>query len=94
MLVQLRTEDAPLAMLAGCAVKLMVGCVGDPEVIVTVTLEMAVPAGPVAVALYVVVAEGVTITEPVAPNVPTPAMVTEVARYQRFVLVHSLPPGS
>ena len=84
VLAQVRTEDAPLAMLAGCAVNLIVGCVDDPVIVVTVTLEVAVPAGPVAVALYVVVAVGVTITEPVAPNVPTPAMLTEVA----FVDVH------
>ena len=51
VLLQVRTEDAPLAILAGCAVNLSVGCVDDPVVVVTVTLEVAVPAGPVAVAL-------------------------------------------
>jgi len=38
-----------------------------------------VPPGPVAVAVYVVVAVGVTFTEPLAGNVPRPLMVTEVA---------------
>jgi hypothetical protein len=41
--------------------------------------DVAVPPGPVAVAVYVVVEVGVTFAEPVAPNVPTPAMLTGVA---------------
>ncbi len=46
---------------------------------VTVAVPVAVPPDPVAVAVYVVVAEGVTVVVPVAPNVPMPEMVTEVA---------------
>jgi hypothetical protein len=48
-------------------------------VIVTVVEAEVVPAGPVAVAVYVVVAVGVTLTDPVAANVPSPFRVTEVA---------------
>jgi len=33
----------------------------------------------VAAAVYVAVEDGVTLADPVAPNVPTPAMLTEVA---------------
>ena len=39
----------------------------------------AVPPGPVAVAAYAVVEGGVTFVDPLAPNVPTPAMLTDVA---------------
>ena len=46
---------------------------------VTVVVDAAVPPGPVAVAVKLVVELGVTFTDPVAPYVPTPAMFTEVA---------------
>jgi hypothetical protein len=49
------------------------------EVTVTVVVVAAVPAGPVAVAVYVAVELGVTLTDPLAAKVPTPAMLTEVA---------------
>ena len=45
----------------------------------TVAVDAAVPPGPVAVAVYVVVELGVTFTEPFAGNVPTPPMLTEFA---------------
>jgi hypothetical protein len=49
-------------------------------VVTVTTVEVAVvPPGPDAVAVYVVVTVGVTFTVPVAGNVPTPLMVTEVA---------------
>jgi hypothetical protein len=49
------------------------------EATVTVVVDAAVPPGPVAVAVYVAVELGVTLTDPLAANVPTPAMLTEVA---------------
>jgi hypothetical protein len=48
-------------------------------VTVTVVVVAAVPPGPVAVAVYVAVKLGVTLTDPFAANVPTPAMLTDVA---------------
>ena len=45
----------------------------------TVVVVAAVPPGPVAVAVYVAVELGVTLADPLAANVPTPAMLTEVA---------------
>ena len=46
---------------------------------VTVVVDAAVPPGPVAVAVYVAVELGMTLTDAFAANVPTPAMLTEVA---------------
>ena len=46
--------------------------------IVTVVEAEAVPPGPVAVAVYVVVAVGLTVSDPLAANVPSPFRVTEV----------------
>ena len=78
VVVQLRTADAPGAMMLGWALKTTVG--GGPEVVTLTTVEdWVVPPGPVAVAVYVVVAVGVTFTEPVAGNVPRPPMLTTVA---------------
>ena len=45
----------------------------------TVVVDAAVPPGPVAVAVYVAVEVGTTLTDPFAGNIPTPAMLTEVA---------------
>ena len=78
VVVQLRTADEPGAMVLGWALKTIVGC--GPEVVTLTTVEdWVVPPGPVAIAVYVVVAVGVTFTEPVAGNVPRPLMLTEVA---------------
>lgn len=76
--VQLRTVDVPGAMLLGCAVKVMVG-VGPEVVTFTTVADAVVPPGPVAVAVYLVVAVGVTLTEPLAANEPTRLMLTEFA---------------
>jgi hypothetical protein len=76
--VQLRAVDAPGAMVLGCALNATVGF--GPEVVTLTTVEdSAFPPGPAAVAVYVVVAGGVTFTEPLAGNVPRPLMLTELA---------------
>lgn len=64
-----RVEDVPEATLVGFAVMVTVAATG--AVIVTVTEPVAgvVPAAPVAVAVYVVVAEGVTVCDPPAPGI-------------------------
>jgi hypothetical protein len=46
---------------------------------VTVVVDAAVPPSPVAVAVYVAVELGVTLTDPFAAKVPTPPMLTEMA---------------
>jgi hypothetical protein len=51
LVLQLRTEVAPRAMLLGFALKEIVGGGFCDDVTVTVVLEAAVPAGPVAVAV-------------------------------------------
>src|SRR5579872_1657656 len=77
--VQARVEAAPAAIVLGCAVKVMAGT-GDAGPLTLTTVEDVVaPPGPVAVAVYVVVAAGVTLVEPVAGNVPRPLIFTEVA---------------
>jgi hypothetical protein len=50
---------------------------------VTVVGALAVPPGPCAVAVYVVVLLGVTFVDPLAGKLPTPGIFTEVA----FVVV-------
>jgi hypothetical protein len=52
---------------------------GGLDVTVTVAVDTAVPPGPVAVAVYVAVELGATLTDPFAGNIPTPAMLTEFA---------------
>ena len=65
-------------MLLGCALRVTVGL--GPEVVTLTTVEdVVVPPGPAAVAVYVVVAVGVTFTEPLAGNEPRPLMLTELA---------------
>ena len=56
-------------------------CSLDKEVPVTVTVvdAWAVPPGPCAVAMYWVVAPGVTFVDPLAGKLPNPGMFTEVA---------------
>jgi hypothetical protein len=52
----------------------------DPEVVTVTTVEdLDVPPDPVAVKVYVVVALGATLFEPLAGSVPTPLMLTEFA---------------
>jgi hypothetical protein len=58
------------------------GTVGGPELTVTVTKDVAVPSGPVAVATKVVVTMGATLVDPAAPNVPIPEIVTEVEFFE------------
>jgi hypothetical protein len=77
--LQLKTLNAPLAMVAGCAVRVIEGCWGGPAITVMRIEEVTAPPGPAAVARKVVVLLGVTTTDPIAGNVPSPAMVTEVA---------------
>lgn len=76
--------NAPATTLVGVAVNVViVGFTGAATVIVTVAV--AVPPEPVAVAVYVVFVVGDTVVVPVAANVPdTPVMVTAVA----FVELH------
>ena len=71
----MRSEELPAVMDAGSAVMLTVGAV--PPAIVTDVVADAVPPGPVAVAVYVVVAAGRTAWVPppggksyVLPSVP------------------------
>ena len=90
VVLQLRTVDAPGAMLLGCALKVIVGV--GPEVVTFTTVEDAVvPPGPVAVAVYLVVAVGVTFTEPLAANEPTPLMLTVLAFFAFQVSIVDVP---
>jgi hypothetical protein len=50
-----------------------------------------VPPGPEAVAVYFVVAVGVTLVEPVAGNEPTPLMLTELAFFAFQLSVVDVP---
>lgn len=77
--VQLRTVDAPGAILAGCALNEIVGFWPLVGVTLTVAEDCAFPPVPIAVAIYVVVVVGVTFSEPVTGKVPRPLMVTELA---------------
>ena len=57
--LQLKTLDAPLAMVAGCAVRVTEGC-GDPAATVMTIEDVTDPPGPVAVARKVVALGGAT----------------------------------
>ena len=77
--VQLRLELCPRLILVGFALKATVGGGAGGE---TLTVAEAVIVAPLklAVPVYVVVAAGVTFTEPAAPNDPTPlSILTEFA---------------
>jgi hypothetical protein len=76
-----RVDEPPLLIVLGCAVNMSDGFGGPAGVLVTVTVadDVAVPAAPVAVAVYLVVAEGMTDIEPDVPTVPRPVIETEVA---------------
>jgi hypothetical protein len=79
VVLQLNALDAPLAMVAGCAVSTIEGGGGELDATATVIEDVAEPCGPVAVATKVVVTVGATLVDPAGPNVPTPEIVTEVA---------------
>jgi len=51
VVVQLSTAEFPLLTVVGCALKVMVGAGGLPAVTVTTAEAVAVPPGPVAVAV-------------------------------------------
>ena len=79
VVVQFKTVDVPAEMLAGCALNEIVGFCPLPVPTLTVAEDCAFPFGPVAMAVYVVVAVGVTFNEPLTGNVPNPLMLTELA---------------
>jgi hypothetical protein len=64
-----KVADPPYGMLRGSAAMATVGAGAET---VTVTLLVAVPPGPVAVMVYLVVAVGDTIVEPLGLTAPTP----------------------
>ena len=67
----------PPVMVVGEAVSVAVGAAACT---VTVAAAVAVPLGPLAVRVYCVVADGVTVVDPEAGTVPMPgAIETEVA---------------
>lgn len=67
---QVKTVDAPATTLAGCALNEIVGFWLLVPVTLTVVEDCAFPADPIADAVYVVVAVGVTFSEPLTGNVP------------------------
>lgn len=81
VVVQFSVVEFPGVMVLGCALNVMVGAAGfePPPLTVTTAVVLAVPPGPVAVAVYVVVELGLTCTEPEAAWAPNPEIVTEVA---------------
>src|SRR5258708_4458979 len=63
-------------MLSGLASKRMIcAVVCGPAPTVTVVVAVTLPDGPTAVKVYVVVAVGVTVVEPVAATLPIPLLI-------------------
>jgi len=87
--VQLRVEDPPGAIDDGLADMLTVG----RELTVTVALEVAVPPEPFTVMIYVVVTDGVTLTEPFASTVPMPLLMLAVSASLEVQLSTEDPPS-
>src|ERR1019366_5049548 len=69
----------PVAMTVGEAVKLStLGTPPPPTVTVTAAVTEVTPSAPVAVRVYVVVADGETLWLPFAATVPTPLLIVTV----------------
>ena len=64
VVIQLRVADPPAVIVGGTTEKLSI--VGDAGLTVTVTVEVAVPPGPVAANVYMVVVVGLTVLLPSA----------------------------
>jgi hypothetical protein len=78
--VKLSTVEPPRKMVAGSAVTTAVGAGVATGWTTTVNEAVALPPGPVAVMVYVVVAAGVTVTEPLVVAIaPIGLIVTAVA---------------
>ena len=71
VVVQLRVDEPPGAMLSGLVSKRMIcGLPAGAAPTVTVAEAVTLPVGPVAVRVYVVVDVGVTVVVPVAATLP------------------------
>jgi hypothetical protein len=68
----------PAAMTVGEAVKLSTVGTAPPTVTVTAAETEVTPSAPVAVRVYVVVADGETLVLPFADTVPTPLLIVTV----------------
>src|SRR5690242_5924377 len=93
VVVQLKVEEPPGAMVSGLASKRMIcGLPAAAGPTVTVAVAVTLPVGPVAVKVYVVVAFGVTCVEPVAATLPMPLlMLTALAPCTTHVRVELCP---
>lgn len=90
VVVQVNVAEVPAVIVAGEADSVAVGAA--TACTVTVAAEVAVPALPVAVKVYWVVADGLTFTDPEAATVPTPlSMETAVALVVVQLKVTELP---
>jgi len=67
--VTVRIEELPAVIDAGLALIVMVGVPDPDEETVTVEAAVTEPPGPVALAVYVVVAAGLTLCVPPAPGI-------------------------
>ena len=72
---QVSVAEAPAAIACGSAWMLT----GGREFTVTVTLPVAEPPSPFTVMIYVVVTEGITLTEPFTSTVPMPLLMLAVS---------------
>src|SRR5205085_12182 len=93
LVAQLSVEEPPGAMLSGLASNRMIcGLPAPAAPTVTVAVAATFPFGPVAVRVYVVVAVGDTVVEPVAATLPMPLlMLTAVAPWTIQVNVELWP---
>src|SRR5689334_8122393 len=72
-------EVPPAAICAGDAEKLTCGAAG--ALTVTVAVAVFVPPAPLAVRVYVVVAAGITIAEPLSACAPTPLSIETLVAF-------------
>src|SRR5690242_12371344 len=93
VVVQLKVEEPPGAMVSGLASKRMIcGLPACAAPTVTVAVAVTLPVGPVAVRVYVVVWLGDTCVEPVAATLPMPLlMLTALAPCTTHVRVELWP---
>jgi hypothetical protein len=82
--VHRRVAASPAATVAGLVFRLTVG--GRGLLTFTLKVDVAVPPGPVAVAVYTVVLAGDTETEPFADSVPILLSMVTVSVFEEFQL--------
>lgn len=87
--LQVNVLDSPVITDCGSATRLTVG--GGTTV--TITCAVFVPPLPVAVIVYVVVAEGVTSKEPLTETVPIPLSMETMSVCELVQLNNDVPPG-